>query len=176
MSPLSFNYEIKVKSAYEVLSRAVSLFQIYLDDKTPATSSEYYRAKSLLNEGKVIYEEILKESKKLLGPLPAYSAPEYQQWREETTRDVKLMLGDKVEYEEIKKMMLSDSCLPKLFSPEELEAYLGRYYDQQQRGKRKLENLKCRLVIARLNDLIHQAEDLFTQAKKKLQTSLAGSQ
>jgi hypothetical protein len=172
MPAMNFNFEVKVKSAYEALSQAVNLFQIYLNDRTPASSSEYYRAKGLLREGKLFFDEALKEAKKLLGPLPPYSTPEYEHWREETARDVKLILGDKVDYEEIKKMMLMDSCLPRLFSPEELEAYLAKYYEDQQKGKRKLENLKCRLAIARLDDLIRQAEELLLQAQKKLQASL----
>jgi hypothetical protein len=159
MALMNFNFEVKIKSAYEALSQAVNLFQIYLSDKTPASGTEYYRAKSLLREGKLFFEEALKEAKKLVGPLPPYSTAEYERWREETARDVKLILGDKVDYEEIKKMMLLDSCLPK-------------YYEDQQKGKRKLENLKCRLAIARLDDLIHQGEDLLLQAQKKLQASL----
>ncbi len=172
MSLMNFNFEVKIKSAYEALSQSVNLFQIYLNDKTPASATEYYRAKSLLKEGKLFFEEALKEAKKLVGPLPPYSTPEYEHWREETAKDVKLILGDKVDYEEIKKMMLLDSCLPRLFSPEELESYLARYYEDQQKGKRKLENLKCRLAIARLDDLIHQGEELLLQAQKKLQASL----
>jgi hypothetical protein len=169
---MDFNFEVKVKSAYEALSQSVSLFKAYLDEKTSATGSEYYRAKSLLKEGKLFFEEVLKEAKKLLGPLPPYSTPEYAQWREETGRDMRLALGDKVDYDEIKGILLSDSCLPKLFSPEELEVYLQKYYEDQKKGQRKLENLKCRLTIAKLDDLIREAEELLLRAQKKLQSSL----
>jgi len=33
MSSMNFNFEVKIKSAYEALSQAVNLFQIYLNDK-----------------------------------------------------------------------------------------------------------------------------------------------
>jgi len=172
MAQMDFNFDVKVKSTFEALSQAVSLFKTYLDEKTPASGSEYYRAKSLLKEGKIFFEEVLKDAKKLLGPLPPYSTPEYARWREETSRDMKLALSDKVDYDEIKNLILSDSCLPKLFSPEELEVYLQKYYEDQKKGQRKLENLKCRIAIAKLDDLVHEAEELLLKAQKKLQTSL----
>lgn len=172
MRQMDFNFEVKLKSAYEALSQAVSLFKLYLDEKTPASGSEYYRAKSLLREGKLFFDEVLKEAKKLLGPLPPYSTPEYAKWREETAKDMKLALKDKVDYEEIKNLLLSDPCLPRLFSPEELEIYLKKFYEDQKKGQRKLENLKCRIAIARLDDLIREAEELLKQAQKKLQSVL----
>lgn len=171
MGRKDFNFEVKVKSAYDALSQSVCLFKIYLDEKTQATASEYYRAKSLLKEGKLFFDEVLKEAKKLLGPLPPYATPEYARWREETTRDIKLALKNKADYDEIKNMMLADSCLPKLFSPEELEVYLQRFYEDQKKGKRKLENLKCRIIIAKLDDLIYEGEELLKQAQKKFQSS-----
>ena len=172
MRQMDFNFEVKLKSAYEALSQAVNLFRTYLEERTPATGSEYYRGKSLLREGKLFFEEVLKEARKLLGPLPPYSTPEYAKWREETSKEMKLALGDKVEYEDIKNLMLADSCLPRLFSPLELENYLNKYYEDQKKGHRKLENLKCRIAIARLDDLIQEAEELLKQAQKKLQSSL----
>lgn len=172
MKSMDFNFEVKVKSAYEALSQSVSLFKVYLNESTAASSPEYYRAKSLLKEGKLFFDEVLKEARKLLGPLPPYSTPEYAKWREETARDIKLALGDRVDYEEIKKILLSDTCLPRLFSAEELEAYLKKYYEHQGKGKRKMENLKCRIAIARLDDLIHEGEELLQRAQKKLQSTL----
>lgn len=172
MKSMDFNFEVKLKSAYEALTQSVSLFHTYLEDKTAASSSEYYRAKSLLKEGKLFFEEVMKEARKLLGPLPVYSTPEYAKWREETARDLKLDLGDRVDYEEIKKLLLSDAYLPQLFSAEELESYLQKYFEHQSKGKRKLENLKCRLAIARLNDLIQEGEELLQKAQKKLQSTL----
>ncbi|MGB9765451.1 MAG: hypothetical protein ACPLZD_08875 [Candidatus Saccharicenans sp.] len=172
MSTIDFNFEVKVKSAYEALSQAINLFRIYLDEKTPATGAEYYRAKSLLKEGRLFFEEVMKEAKKLLGPLPPYATPEYSEWREETAKGLKLIVEDKATYDDFKNRLLSDSFLTKLFSAEELEAYLHKYFEQQRKGKRKLENLKCRLLIARLNDLLDQAENLLPEAQKKLQSSI----
>ncbi|MGQ9801074.1 MAG: hypothetical protein ACUVRL_05370 [Candidatus Saccharicenans sp.] len=172
MKSMDFNFEVKLKSAYEALVQSVSLFRLYLNDQTSASSPEYYRAKSLLKEGKLFFEEVMKEARKLLGPLPPYSTPEYAKWREETARDLKLALGDRVDYEEIKKLLLSDACLPRLFSAEELESYLKKYFDDQGRGNRKMENLKCRLAIARLNDLIREGDELLQKAQKKLQSAL----
>ena len=39
MPSMNFNFEVKVKSAYEALSQAVNLLQIYLNDLSPASSS-----------------------------------------------------------------------------------------------------------------------------------------
>jgi hypothetical protein len=172
MSGLDFNFEVKLKSAYEALSQAVSLFKIYLKETTAPSASEYYRAKSLLREGKLFFEEVLKEARKLLGPLPPYATPDYVKWREETSRELKLALKDNVDYDEIKKVLQQDPTLPRLFSAEELDQYLQKYYEAQKKGNRKLENLKCRLAIAKLDDLIHEAEELYKQAQKKLQASL----
>ncbi|MGB9836116.1 MAG: hypothetical protein ACPLRX_05200 [Candidatus Saccharicenans sp.] len=172
MPGLDFNFEVKVKSAHEALSQSVSLFKTYLKENTPATASEYYRAKSLLREGKLFFEEVLKEARKLLGPLPPYATPEYIRWREETSRELKLALKDSVDYDEIKKILQQDPAVPRLFGPEELDQYLQKYYEDQKKGNRKLENLKCRLLIAKLDDLIHQAEELYKEAQKKLQASL----
>lgn len=172
MMRMDFNFEVKVKSAYEALSQAVDLFKIYLEENTPATSSEYYRAKSLLKEGKLFFQEVMKEARKLLGPVPPYSTPEYAQWRDETARDIKLALGDEADYEEVKKLLLTDSYLPRLFSTEELEDYLKKYFEDQKKGQRKMENLKCRVAIARLDDLIQEGEKLLKEAQQKLQKSL----
>lgn len=172
MKSMDFNFEVKLKSAYEALVQSVTLFRLYLDDKTAASSSEYYRARSLLKEGKLFFDEVMKEARKLLGPLPQYSTPEYAKWREETARDLKLALGDRINYEEIKELLLSDAYLPQLFSAEELEAYLQKYFEHQAKGKRKMENLKCRIAIARLIDLIQEGDELLQKAQKKLQSTL----
>jgi len=56
-----------------------------------------------------------------------------------------------------------------MMSAEEVEAYLEAYYDLQKSGKRKLANIKIRMILDKLALLVAEGQELQKTAQRKQQ-------
>ena len=56
-----------------------------------------------------------------------------------------------------------------MMTSEEVEAYLKAYYDTQRSGKRKLANIKIRMVLDKLASLLAEGQELQKTAQRKQQ-------
>ena len=160
----------KAEKCYEVLKEVYQTFNEILNSSEPFPQNKYYRARSLLKEGEKYFQELLQMAKKLMGPAPPYVAPDYEKWRRDFLLKEKVLITS-TEEEEILKELLEDELLKKWLAPEKLKELFSRSYPQQQLGKRKLANLKMRLIIDYLQELLQQCQEL----KKKTMAKQIGS-
>jgi hypothetical protein len=68
-------------------------------------------------------------------------------------------------------LLVNDEIMKAWLREEEIELFLQRHFQTQQEGKRKLENIKVRIVLDKLQELITQAKDLQKKAFEKQRSS-----
>jgi hypothetical protein len=159
---------IRAGRSFAILTEAINTFRRYLETGVAANAPEYYKARSLLKEGKAFYDQTLQDAKKLLGPIPIYAAPEFEKWRSQALVENRIVVkGQSIE--ELRAELLDDDFLKTAMRPEEIEAYLQAHYDAQQKGKRKLANIKIRMALDKLAGLIREGQELQKTAQRKQQ-------
>ncbi len=161
----------KVFKSYNSLQLSIQLFEDFLDDTKSSVSGDYYRARKLLKEGDGAFQEALKNAKKLLGPMPEYATDEYRIWREEFLHKYNV-LTKCTELQECQAELTADEVLIQLMPHEEIDALLQLHFQTQQEGKRRLENIKVRIILDKLHQMITHANELQKQALIKHQSSL----
>jgi hypothetical protein len=157
-----------VHKSLESLNEAILLFENFLGETASSAPGDYYRARNLLKQGEAAFQEALKNAKKLLGPMPAYATEEFRSWRAEFLTKHKIL----THYQELENCRLEfhkDEFLSGILSQEEIDALLNLHFQSQQEGKRKLENLKIRIALDKLNELLIHAHELQKQALVKHQ-------
>ncbi len=159
---------IKAARGHEILVKSVEAFREYLSSDAAASSPEYYRARNLLKEGRVFAEDVLKEAKKLLGPVPVYAPREYEELRKRTLEENRVVVhGD--DPTALKDQLAEDAFVRSMMSEDEIEDYLRSNFETQRSGKRKLANIKVRMMIDKLQKLVEQGQAAQKAAQRKQQ-------
>ena len=156
----------KASKCWEYVNMSVDMFNMLLKDKGDFNAAEYYKARNLLRDAEGFLKEALKNAKKLLGPIPAYTSEDYQKWRDELLEEFQILAMSQ-EYEELKSELFEDDFLREWMDEESIESLLKKHFQTQQSGKRKLSNIKVRIILDRLEDLIHDAKEMNKKAIKK---------
>ncbi len=159
----------RASGAFESLNLAIETFRNFLKEDVPPASPEYYRARNFLRDAEKFHQETFREAQRLLGPLPAYSTPETEKWRAEYLSQNKILAGSQ-ELEAMKMELLEDEYLNKWLAQKDVERLLLKNFAGQGTGKRKLANVKVRLLLDRLNELLEEARELKKRAMVKFQT------
>jgi hypothetical protein len=159
---------IRASRAYTVLTDAIQLFHTYLQDTTAATSPEYYRSRNFLKEGKAFYDQTIQDAKKLLGPIPIYAVKDFEGWRSQILVENKIVVKGET-LEELRAELTVDDFVKTMMNAEEVDVYLKTYYDKQKSGKRKLANIKIRMILDKLGALVAEGQELQKTAQRKQQ-------
>jgi hypothetical protein len=159
---------IRASRAFSVLSEAITIFQTYLEPTVAANAAHYYKARNLLKEGKAYHDQTLQDAKKLLGPIPIYAAKDFEKWRAEALVQNKIVVQGKTE-EDLLQELVNDEFLKTIMGPEEIGGYVSANFETQRSGKRKLENIKIRMVLDRLAGLARAGQELQQKAQRKQQ-------
>ena len=167
-SPTERDIYIKASRSQDLLSKSIQAFQGYLLDNVAAGDPIYYRARNLLKEGKIFFEETLKEAKKLLGPMPAYAAKEFEQWKARVLEENRIIVSGESP-DDLKAALMNDEFIKTMMSETGIEAYVRDHFETQRSGKRKLANIKVRMMLDRLLSLVDQGQELQKAAQKKHQ-------
>ncbi|MCJ7642949.1 MAG: hypothetical protein MUP28_00555 [Candidatus Aminicenantes bacterium] len=167
-SPTERNIYIKVSRSQELLSKSIETYQGYLLDDVAAGDPIYYRARHFLKEGKVFFEETLKEAKKLLGSIPVYAAKEFEEWKASALEEKRIIIHGESP-DELKAALMNDEFIRTMMSEAEIEAYVRDHFETQRSGKRKLANIKVRMMLDKLLLLAGQGQELQKAAQKKHQ-------
>jgi len=162
--------EIFIKSSrgHEILLKSLQVFQEYMKSETPADSPYYYRARNLLKEGRVFCEDVLREAKKLLGPVPIYAPREYEELRARTLEENRITVRGE-DLDALRSQLAEDAFVRSMMSESEIDAYLHDHFETQRSGKRKLVNIKVRMMIDKLLALIGQGLAAQKAAQRKQQ-------
>jgi len=159
---------IRASRAFVVLSEAIRTFQAYLEPDLAPASPDYYKARNLFKEGKAYYDQTLQDAKKLLGPIPIYAAKDFERWRAEALVQNKIVVQGRTQ-EDLLQELLNDEFLKTIMGPSEIGAYLSANFETQRSGKRKLENIKVRMVLDHLAGLVQAGQQLQQTAQRKQQ-------
>ena len=160
-----------VSKSFEDLASARSILRRLLDESVAFNSAEYYRARNFVKSGEAFYQEALKNARKLLGPLPEYASEEFIKWREEIV-EKRHILAKSQEFDPLKSELLEDENMKSWMTDDEITFYLQKHFHSQQEGKRKLVNIKVRIVLVKLQESILQAKELQKKAFDKQQSSV----
>lgn len=158
----------KVSACFDSLDLALRAFEEFLKEQTAAALQVYYRARNHLRDAQRFYDEALYEAKRLLGPLPTYPAPEFEKWRTEFLSQHHIIV-ESHDFEAMRDELLKDGQLIQWMGQENIERLLAKDFEAQKTGKRKLANIKVRIVFDRLKEVLWTDEQLKQEAMEKLQ-------
>ena len=159
---------IRASRSFALLSEAIQLFKGYLESTTSPQAPEYYRARNFLKEGKAFYDQTVQDAKKLLGPIPIYAAKDFETWRAQALLENKIVVKGQTA-EELRAELAGDEFLRTMMRPEEILAYLDAHFETQKSGKRKLANIKIRMALDKLAELVAAGQELQKTAQRKQQ-------
>lgn len=159
---------IRASRAFAVLSESIKTFQSFLDPQAASNSPEYYKARNLFKEGKAYYDQTVQDAKKLLGPVPIYAAKDFEKWRAEALAKNKIVVQGQTP-DALLEELTSDDFLKGIMGPSDIGAYLSANFETQRSGKRKIENIKVRMVIDHLAGLVRAGQEFQMKAQRKQQ-------
>lgn len=158
---------LRAGACFNSLHLALQAFEGFLQNPCAANLPVYYRARNHLRDAQKSYDEALAEAKRLLGPLSSYSAEEFEKWRSNFLSTHKIVVASQ-EYEAIRDELLLNDRLTEWMSREDIERLLTKEFESQKTGKRKLANIKVRLILDRLQELLRDAERMKKEAMARL--------
>jgi len=161
----------KVARCFNSVNKAAKLFQGFLDMEDTSIFPDYYRARTMLREGEEAYKDALRNAKKMLGPLPEYVKEDYLKWRAEFLEQHQVLAKNQ-ELEELRKELETSDFLNQWMTAEDICESLDQYYHSQQEGNRKLANIKVRIILDKLKEVLINTKELQKQTMKKQQINL----
>jgi hypothetical protein len=159
---------VKASSCFDSLKLAIQTFEEFLKEEVPATDHKYYKDRNYLRYAELLYKETLIEAKRLLGPMPFYASADFDKWRQDFLSQNKVLAASQ-EIEAIREELASDEPFSEWLSKEDVERLLLKNYEAQKTGKRKLANIKMRITLDKLNELLSQAQDLKKKSMEEFQ-------
>jgi len=127
----------------------------------------YYLARGCYRAGNEYYQEALRRARRLAGPVEEYVIfPErLVKWRKDLLEKDGVLVKS-VAFEDIRAELVEDEALRKWMNQEEIEFFLKELYERQMKGKRKLYNIKLRIVLERIGRLLSKAQELKEDAER----------
>ncbi len=160
----------RVSDCFNSLQLAVHTFEDYLKSESAAASPQYYKARNYLRDGEKFYQEAFKEAKRLLGPLPPHSAGDIEKWRTEYLEQQKILASSQ-DLDKLKAEAVTDEYLKQWMSADDIGRLLVKDFEPQRTGKRKLANIKVRILLDKLTELLAGAKELNKKAMDKFKTA-----
>jgi predicted MPP superfamily phosphohydrolase len=158
----------KADLAFNSFKLAVKTFESFLESAGQASTPDYYKARNYLRDAETSYQETFSEARKLLGPLPIYASADFEKWRSDFLSQHKILVESQ-EFAALKQELSQNGQLVRWIESPELERLLAKDYEAQKTGKRKMPNIKVRIILDRLQELLVQANELKKKAQEKLQ-------
>ena len=158
----------RLTKCFEDLDAAMVVLKSFLDEEVDFDMAAYYKARNSIKDAEVEFEDTLKNAKRYLGPLPEYASEEVMTRRKELL-DKQNILAKSKEFEVLKSELLEDGLLSEWLSEQEIAEYLSKHFQLQQEGKRKLSNIKIRIVLDKIRELLAQAKEMQKEAFAKQQ-------
>lgn len=146
---------LKAKKSLEKMNGSLRLFKEFVKEGQTQELKKYYLARTFLKKGQKICEEMMEDAKKFLGPLPDYLPTETIEARIQLLKTTKVVVLSQ-DYEGLVAELAGDEFLKSFMSSEEINEFLKENYQKQQLGKRKLPNIKARMVIDKLKRVERQ--------------------
>lgn len=159
---------LKAGSCFDLISLAQGAFAEFLQEPGPDALPKYYRARNYLRDAESAYNEAFKEAKRLVGPLPPYSSPEFEKWRSDFVTQYSILAAGQ-DLDTLREDLLKDGLISQYISPGDVDRLLAKNFETQRTGKRKLANLKVRILFDKLGELMSATQGLAREAREKFQ-------
>lgn len=157
----------KAERCFDFLNQAIQIFEEFLSKENP-TSADFYGGRNRLRDAELFYKDTIKNAKKLLGPIPEYVTLGFQDWKTNLLRKDNILIENE-EFDDLLSELEIDPLLSQWFEMEEIKELLNVNFQTQQEGNRKLENIKARIILDKLNSLLLHSKDLQKKCLQKLQ-------
>jgi hypothetical protein len=161
----------KALKSFNSIQTSIQQFEEYLEKPDSSSVTVYYSARKHLKEGLVFYNEALKNAKRLLGPIPEYATDDFQRWRDNLLEHYHI-LAKSQELKDLQDELEQDEFLSKFLDADEIKYFLGLVFPSQLEGKRKLTNIKIRIMFEKLTAFIKKSQALQKQASEQHQANL----
>jgi len=161
----------KAGLAFDSFKLAIKTFESFLANAVSPSTPEYYKARNYLRDADKFYVETFAEAKKLLGPLPPYASSEFEKWRSDYLSEHKILVESQ-EFSALKEELIQNGQLVRWIESPDLERLLAKDYEAQKIGKRKMANIKVRIILEHLQELAAQANDLKKRAQERHQVGV----
>jgi hypothetical protein len=158
---------INMEKCARTLTHTIRMLQSFLGDKKSSDTEAYYEAQKSLEESNIYYKEAIKEVSELIGPLPADASPGFIKWKENFLKGTGIVIENE-EYGALKVELRNDGFLLRFLTPEEIDDLLRKHYESQQTGKRRLPNIKARIILDKIMNLRDEAETLEMKVREKV--------
>lgn len=159
----------KAAKCWDCVDKALFLFNDLMKEGGSFSLADYCEARNLLRDAEGLYDETVNNAKKLLGPPPSNSSADYLKWRDQLLEEFQILAMSK-EYESLRSELVEDEFLRARMNEELIEALLKKHFQTQQSGKRRLSNIKVRMILYRLKELLGEAKELNKKAGLKQQS------
>ena len=160
---------LNAKNSRKLLTKAIKSFEEYLQKAGPPNAREYYQARHFLREGQSSFDKTLEKARLLLGPVSPYSPQEFEKQRAQVLAENKIIVQG-LSLSVLREELAQDEFLKTFFSPEEISDYLESHFISQSSGKRKLANIKMRMILDKLIALSAKGQELQAAAQKHFQS------
>jgi len=159
---------IKSARSRETLLKSIETFSAYLKESGKQDSPLYYQARNFLKDGKACYEEAVKEARKLLGPIPNYVPDAVKTSKARFLAENKVVIEAR-KSQDIESEIAADDFFSGWVSRHEIRENLARYLAPQDQERRKTANVKIRMMLDMLDDILQRARKLEGEARLKHQ-------
>jgi len=156
---------------WESVLKSIYLFKELLKENISFSSAEYDQAVNILQEANNLYKETLKSAQKLLGPSSSRVSDDYLKWRDQLLDEFRILAVSQ-EFESLRLELQKDEYLRGWMTEEEIAALLMKHFQTQQSGKRKLSNIKVRIILDHLDALLTEACELNRKVIQKRKPDL----
>ena len=158
---------LKASKCLDSVNRSIQLLNDLLQKNDPSRASDYYLARNYMRKGAALYEEALEKAKKLLGPTPEYVPEKLEKWRSDML-ERNQVLAKSEKKKDLRTELKNDEVLKRWVSPKEIDAFLRKHFKAQKSGVRKLSNIKVRIILDKLKELLIQAQELQKKTMEQL--------
>jgi hypothetical protein len=155
---------------WECILKSIYLFKELLKEDIAFNPEEYDQAVNILQEANSLYKETLKSAKKLLGPSDSHVSDHYLKWRDQLLDEFRILAVGQ-EFEDLQMELQKDEYLRGWMTEEEITVLLRKHFQAQQSGKRRLSNIKVRIILDHLDALLTEACELNREVMQKRQSN-----
>jgi len=164
----------KASRSFELVVKSIQTFRTFLSENHPPRSPDYYLARNFLRDAETLYGEAMAEAKKLLGPLPGYISSQVADSKK-AMLEAMSVVAKSVDMANLQSELERDEFISGMFKPDEIALYIRANFESQNKGKRKLPNIKARMALDKIARKIAQARELRERAQQKHQASPASA-
>lgn len=144
----------KVNESFTLLKKSIQNFNKSLQERNFFELQRvYYFARGCRKAGEEYYQKALSEARTLT------------KLRKNLLEKSRIIVKS-LSFQDVGIEIIEDEAIGNWMTKEEIIFFLRKYFEEQRKGKRKLCNIKLRLILGKLEDLLSKTRKLEEDAKR----------